>query len=122
MDRIFLTALATEAVIGIFDREREIRQRVVIDLEMLVDLRRAAATDSIAHTLNYRSVAKRVLAFVEASRFHLVETLAEQIARLVVTEFGLEEVQVTLHKPGAIRHSQDVGVIIRRRRADYADA
>lgn len=122
MDRIFLTALATEAVIGIFDREREIRQRVVIDLEMVVDLRRAAATDSIADTLNYRSVAKRVLAFVEASRFHLVETLAEQIARLVVTEFGLEEVQVTLHKPGAIRHSQDVGVIIRRQRADYADA
>lgn len=122
MDTIFLTALTTETVIGIFDREREIRQKVVIDLEMMVDLRRAAASDSIGDTLNYRAVAKRVLAFVEASRFQLVETLAEQIARLVLLEFALAEVQVTLHKPGAIRHSQDVGVIIRRRLADYAGA
>lgn len=122
MDRIFLTALTTETVIGIFDREREIRQRVAIDLEMFVDLRRAAASDAIADTLNYKAVAKRVLAFVEASRFHLVETLAEQVARLVLAEFPIEEVQVTLHKPGAIRHSQDVGVVIRRRRADYAGA
>ena len=122
MDRIFLTALTTETVIGIFDREREIRQKVVIDLEMLVDLRRAAKSDSIADTLNYRAVAKRVLAFVEASRFQLVESLAEQVARLVIVEFSIKEVQVTLHKPGAIRHSRDVGVIIRRRRADYPDA
>jgi len=116
VDKIFLTGLAAEAVIGIFDWEREIRQRIEIDLVMSVDLAAAAKRDSIEDTLNYKSVAKQVLALVQASRFQLVETLAEHIARLVLTEFPVERVRVTVHKPGAIRHSRDVGVIIERHR------
>lgn len=116
MDKIFLTSLSTEAVIGIFDWERVVRQRIEIDLEMSFDLAAAAASDSIDDTLNYKSVAKRVLAYVEASRFQLVETLAERIAGLVLTEFPVGRVRVTVHKPGAIRHSRDVGVIIERSR------
>ncbi len=116
MDKIFLTSLSTEAVIGIFDWERVVRQRIEIDLEMSFDLSAAAASDSIDDTLNYKSVAKRVLAFVEASRFQLVETLAERIAGLVLAEFPVAKVRVTVHKPGAIRHSRDVGVIIERSR------
>ena len=118
MDKIFLTALSAEAVIGIYDWERNVRQRVEIDLEMSVDLRRAAERDSIDDTLNYKTVAKQVLALVEASRFRLVESLAEHVARLVLTEFPVEQVRVTVHKPGAIRHSRDVGVIIERSRND----
>jgi len=83
---------------------------------MSFDLAAAAASDSIDDTLNYKSVAKRVLAFVEASRFQLVETLAERVAGLVLAEFPVEKVRVTVHKPGAIRHSRDVGVIIERSR------
>ncbi len=116
MDKIFLTALSTEAVIGIFDWEREIRQRVEIDLEMSLDLTPAGKSDSIDDTLNYKSVAKRVLAFVGASRFRLVETLAERIASLLLAEFPIARVRVTVHKPGAIRNSSDVGVIIERSR------
>ena len=116
MDRIFLTSLSTEAVIGIFDWEREVRQRIEIDLEMSFDLSAAARSDSIDDTLNYKSVAKRVLAFVEASRFQLVEALAEHVAVLVLAEFPVAKVRVTVHKPGAIRHSRDVGVIIERSR------
>ncbi|HEX4944002.1 MAG TPA: dihydroneopterin aldolase [Usitatibacteraceae bacterium] len=116
MDKIFLTSLSTEAVIGIFDWEREVRQRIEIDLEMSFDLSAAAASDSIDDTLNYKSVAKRVLAFVEGSRFQLVETLAERVAALVLAEFPVAKVRVTVHKPGAIRHSRDVGVIIERSR------
>lgn len=116
MDKIFLTALSTEAVIGIFDWEREIRQRIEIDLEMSLDLAAAAQSDSIDATLNYKSVAKKVLAFVGESRFQLVETLAEHIANLVLAEFAVAKVRVTVHKPGAIRHSKDVGVIIERSR------
>ena len=116
MDKIFLTALSTEAVIGIFDWEREIRQRVEIDLEMSLDLTPAGKSDSIDDTLNYKSVAKRVLAFVGESRFRLVETLAERIAGLVLAEFPVAMVRVTVHKPGAIRNSSDVGVIIERSR------
>ncbi|MGH8135313.1 MAG: dihydroneopterin aldolase [Steroidobacteraceae bacterium] len=116
MDKIFLTSLATEAVIGIFDWEREVRQRIEIDLEMSLDLGVAAKSDSIDDTLNYKAVAKRVLAFVGESRFQLVEALAERIADLVLAEFPVAKVRVTVHKPGAIRHSRDVGVIIERSR------
>jgi len=116
MDTIFLKGLTTETIIGIFDWEREIRQTIAVDLEMSADIRRAAATDHIDDTLNYKRVAKRVLAFVQDSRFQLIETLAERIAELILTEFAIDWVKVTLHKPGAIRHSRDVGVIIERSR------
>ena len=122
MDKIFLTALTTEAVIGIFDWEREVKQAIALDLEMSADIRRAAKSDRIEDTLNYKAVAKRVLAFVQDSRYQLVETLAEEVARLILTEFPVEWVRVTLHKPGAIRHSKDVGVMIERSRRDLADA
>lgn len=116
MDRIFLTALTAEAIIGIYDWEREVRQRVEIDLEIWMDLTAAAASDSIDDTLNYKAVAKRVLAFVQESRFRLVEALAGEIARILLAEFPIERVRVTVHKPGAVRHSRDVGVIIERGR------
>ena len=116
MDRIFLTALTADAIIGIYDWEREVRQRVEIDLEMQVDLSAAIKSDAIEDTLNYKSVAKRVLAFVQQSRFQLVEALAGEIARIVLTEFPVAHVRVTVRKPGAVRHARDVGVIIERGR------
>ena len=122
MDKIFLKELTTETVIGIFDWEREVKQTIAIDLEMSADIRRAARTDSIQDTLNYKAVAKRLLAFIQESRYQLVETLAEEVARLVLTEFPVEWVKVTLHKPGAIRHSRDVGVMIERSRQDLEPA
>ena len=112
MDTIFLNDLRVETVIGIFDWERKVRQTISIDLELAADIRRAAATD----------VAKRLIGFVEASDFGLVETLAERIAEIVVTEFDVPRVKVTLHKPGAVRGSKDVGVIIEREPSDYAQA
>ena len=118
MDRIFISALTTEAVIGIYDWEREVKQRLEIDLEIWKDLRAAAASDAIEDTLNYKSIAKRVLAFVEASRYRLVEALAGEVARIVLEEFKVERVRVTVHKPGAIRHSRDVGVIVERGAGD----
>ena len=121
-DRIFLRDLRTETIIGIFDWERKIRQTISVDLEFPGDIRRAAASDRIEDTLNYKSVAKRVLAFVEASEYQLVETLAEQVAQLILREFAVEWVKVTLNKPGAVRGSRDVGVVIERGRADLADA
>jgi dihydroneopterin aldolase len=113
-DIIYLTDLRVETVIGIFDWERRIRQTVSIDLEMAADIRRAAATDSIEDTLNYKAVAKRLIAFVEASEFQLVETLAERIAGIVLDEFNVPWVRVRLNKRGAVRFAQDVGVIIER--------
>lgn len=114
MDIIFLRDLRVETVIGIWDWERKIRQTVAIDLEMSADIRRAAASDSVADTLNYKSVAKRVQAFVAASSFQLVETLAEKIAAVVLDEFSVDWVRVSVNKPGAIRGARDVGVRIER--------
>ena len=116
MDKIFIRALKTEAIIGIFDWERQVRQTVVIDIELAADIRKAALTDAISDTLNYKGVAKRVLAFVEASQFHLVETLAEHVAMLILEEFGVEWVSIVLSKPGAVRSSRDVGVALERDR------
>jgi dihydroneopterin aldolase len=117
MDKIFIHALKAEAIIGIYDWERQVRQTVLIDLEFAADVRKAALTDSIDDTLNYKRVAKRILAFVESSQFHLVETLAEHVAMLVLDEFGISWVRITLSKPGAVRSSRDVGISIERDRA-----
>ena len=89
MDKIFIHALKTETIVGIFDWERQVKQTVLIDIEFSADIRKAALSDSIEDTLNYKGVAKRVLAFVEESSFHLVETLAEHIAMLLLEEFGV---------------------------------
>jgi dihydroneopterin aldolase len=117
-DRIFLHGLSAECIIGFIDWERRVKQTVVLDLELPVDCRRASLTDEVADTLDYKKVAKRVLAFVTASEFKLVETLAHRVALLILEEFAVEWVRVALNKPGAIRNSRDVGVVIERTRAD----
>ena len=114
MDVIFLNELKIDTVIGIWEWERKIRQTVVIDLEMSADIRKAAATDSVDDTLNYKLVAKRVHQFVTDSSFQLVETLAERIAGIIRDEFSVAWVRVSVNKPGAIRGSRDVGVRIER--------
>jgi 7,8-dihydroneopterin aldolase/epimerase/oxygenase len=114
MDKIFIHALKTETIVGIFDWERQVKQTVVMEIEFSADIAKAARSDSIDDTLNYKRVAKRVLAFVDESRFHLVETLAEHLAMLILEEFGVNWVSVTLSKPGAIRNSRDVGVKLER--------
>jgi len=114
MDIIYLKALKTDAIIGIFDWERQIKQTVVLDLEMATDIRKAASTDKIEDTLNYKAVAKRLIDFVQNSEFQLVETLAERITEIVLTEFSVPWVRLQLDKSGAIRGAQGVGVIIER--------
>jgi dihydroneopterin aldolase len=118
MDKIYIRELKTEAIIGIFDWERQVKQTVIVDIEMGIDIRKAARSDSIDDTMNYKKVAKRVLAFVEESSFHLVETLGERIAMLILDEFAIADVRIVLSKPGAVRSSRDVGVILERDRAD----
>lgn len=119
MDKIFLGALTTECIIGIWDWERKVKQTVVVDIEMATDVRRAAATDHIDQALDYKAVAKELLTFIGESQFQLVETLTEQIARRVVTQFHVSWVRVRLNKQGAIRGARDVGIEIERRISDY---
>lgn len=121
MDKIFLSALNVECIVGIWEWERRVKQRVVIDLEMATDIRKAASTDHIEDTIDYKKVAKRVLAFVGESQYQLVETLTENIAKVIITEFGVSWVKVRLNKQGAIRFARDVGILIERTAADYAN-
>ena len=114
MDKIFLTDLRIDTVIGIWEWERKIRQTVAVDLEMSADIRKAAASDEVQDTLNYKKVAKRVQQFVSDSSFQLVETLAEKIAAVIIDEFDVAWVRVRVNKPGAIRGARDVGVLIER--------
>jgi len=95
---------------------------VVLDIELPVDCARAAASDEVADTLDYKKVAKRVLSFIESSEFKLVETLAHRLALTILEEFALAWVRISVNKPGAIRGSRDVGVTIERVRADLAAA
>ena len=121
-DRIFLRGLTAQCIIGFIEWERRVKQTVVVDLEVPVDCRRASASDDVADTVDYKKVAKRVLAYVEASEFKLVETLAHRLALLLLEEFAMEWVRISINKPGAIRNSRDVGVCIERSRTDLTAA
>lgn len=114
MDIIYLNDLKIDTVIGIYDWERCIRQTVSFDLEMATDIRKAARSDTIEDTLDYKAVAKRLISFVGESQFQLVETLTERVAEVILTEFNVPWVRVRLNKKGAVRYAGDVGIIIER--------
>lgn len=114
MDIIFLGGLEIDTIIGIYDWERKKKQTVVLDIEMAFDIKKAAQTDDIAHTLDYKAVSERVVSFVEKSEFFLVEKLIEEIAAVLRTEFQIPWVRIVLNKRGAITRAKDVGIIIER--------
>ena len=120
MDKVFIEALEIDCVIGIYDWERSIRQPVSFDIEMEFDNRVPAASDAIEDTLDYKAVSKRLIQFVGDSSYGLVETLAENCARIIVEEFGVQRVRLKLSKLGAVRGARAVGVIVERSPASPA--
>jgi dihydroneopterin aldolase len=114
MDIIFLGGLEIKTIIGIYDWERETRQIVALDIEMAFDIKKAAKSDNISDTLDYKAVSKRIISFVENSEFFLVEKLIEEIADIIRTEFNVPWVKIILNKKGAISGASDVGIIIER--------
>ena len=114
MDIIFLDDLRVETTIGVCEWERRIRQTVAFDIEMATDARRAAATDRIDQALDYDAVASRISEFVSSSRFELVETLADRVARLVREEFAVPWVRLRLRKKYAVPGAAAVGIIVER--------
>ena len=113
-DLIYIKDLRLQTIIGIFGWEREVRQEVSIDLEMTFDCKRAAKTDAIEDTIDYKKITKGIIKFVEESEFQLQETLAEGIADLVKNQYKVDSLKLRVSKPGALRHAEDVGVIIHR--------
>jgi dihydroneopterin aldolase len=114
MDIIFLGGLEIQTIIGIYDWERETKQTIILDIEMAFDIAKAAETDDIQYTLDYKTVSKRIISFVENSQFFLVEKLIVEIANILRYEFNVPWVKITLNKKGAIRGASDVGIMIER--------
>jgi dihydroneopterin aldolase len=114
MDIIYLRDLRINTVIGIYDWERRMKQTIILDIEMGTDIRKAANSDNIDNTLNYKAVAKRLIKFVGDSEYELVEALAEKITEIIMTEFDVPWCRLSLNKKGAVRGVRDVGVIIER--------
>ena len=113
-DLVFIRELQVNTIIGVYDWEREVRQTVVLDLEMACDNKRAAASDNIDDALNYAAVSSRLIAFIENSQFQLIETMAEQVAAIVLNEFKVPWLRLRLCKPGAVAQAKDVGILIER--------
>jgi dihydroneopterin aldolase len=114
MDIVYIRDLRIDATIGVYEWERRTRQTLVIDIDVGIDNRKAAASDEIDDTICYGTVARRITAFVEESRFKLVETLAERIAEILRKEFKVSWLRLKINKQGAVRGVRDVGVIIER--------
>jgi 7,8-dihydroneopterin aldolase/epimerase/oxygenase len=115
MDIIFLSGLEIDTIIGIYDWERKAKQTITLDIEMGFDISRAASSDDIQYALDYKCVSERVIEFVEASSYFLVETLIEEIARLLISEFSIPWVKICLNKNDAIKQAKGgVGIIIER--------
>jgi dihydroneopterin aldolase len=121
-DKIFIRGLEVECIIGFIDWERRVKQKVVLDLELPIDCARTAQTDDVADTLDYKQVVDQVTALVAESSFMLVETMAQRIAELIINNFQIDWIRVTVNKPGAIRGLRDVGVSLERHRADLTFA
>lgn len=114
MDLVLIEGLEVRTVIGIYDWEREIRQTVRLDLEMAWNISKAGKTDDIEDALDYKSVSKALINFVEASEFGLIESLAEHCARIVLDDFQVSWLRLKMSKPGAVRGSENVAVLIER--------
>jgi len=113
-DIVYIRDLQIKTIIGIYDWERKIKQTVSIDIEMATDIAKAAASDNIEDALNYKAVGKRIIQFVEESSYQLVETMAEKVAQIVLDEFAVPWLRLRVSKPGALRGSKDVGLVIER--------
>ena len=114
MDTVFIKGLKAKATIGVFDWEQQIRQNVILDIDLRTDVARAAASDTLAAAVDYKAISQRVVEFVESSKYQLVESLAEEVARIIREEFSVSWVRVRIAKPFAVRTAQEVGVVIER--------
>jgi len=114
MDTVFVKDLRVETIIGIYDHERTKKQTIVLDFDMSFDISKAAASEDIEDALNYKTLTDNIRAYVEGTEFLLIETLAEKVASMILSDFGVAKVKLTLHKPDALSGTTDVGVVIER--------
>jgi len=113
-DIIFIEGLEIETIIGVYEHERDIKQKVVLDIEMTLPESDAASSDDLRHTVDYDAVSKLVTSYVIDTQYQLIESLAEQVASLVLGAFATDSLKLKLSKPGAVKNAKSVGLIIQR--------
>ncbi len=114
MDIIILHGIETNCVVGVWEWEKQITQKIIVDIDMAADIAKSAASDELEDTLNYKAVAENVIEMLEASRFQLIETMAEEVAKLIMEKFSAPWVKVRINKGGAVKNVKNVGVQIER--------
>ena len=120
-DRIYVEDLRVKGTIGIFDWEKKIKQEISLSYEIDHDNFSASKEDKIEATTDYKTITKKIISFIEENKFELVETFAEKIAEMVIKDFDVNWIKLRVSKPGALRFSKDVGVIIERTSKDYEE-
>ena len=113
-DVIFIHSLEVETIIGVYQRERNIKQRVLVDLEMTLAAQPGADSDDLRSTVDYDAVSIRVTSLIKNTQYQLIETLAEKVAEVVLNEFAVENLRLKLSKPGAVKNANNIGIIINR--------
>lgn len=114
MDKVFLTGLRVDTIVGIYPEERDKKQPIIIDLELACDIKKAADSGEISDALDYHALSLALVEFIEKSRYGLIESMAEDIARLIMAQYPVPWLRMKLHKPEALSYSDDVGLIIER--------
>ena len=113
-DIIFIEGLEIDTIIGVYEHERDIKQKVVLDIEMTIPESDAASSDDLRHTVDYDAVSKLVTSYVKDTQYQLIESLAEQVATLVLDAVATDSLKLKLSKPGAVKNAKSVGLIILR--------
>ena len=120
MDTVFIRGVEVQTIVGVWDWEQKQSRPLILDLELGLDLRRAAASDQLRDTVSYQAVTDHLIQWSAKQRNQLLETLAEQLARRLFDEYPIQSLRLTMSKPGAVAAAKDVGIEIERRREDYA--
>ena len=121
LDRIHIRDLSTIGIVGIKPDERTTPQEILINLTMWADISAGAASDSIEDTVNYRTIAKTIISYVQGAKPMLVERLAEELAEQIFSiDPRIQEIELTVEKPSALRHALSVGLTIHRTRTNTA--
>ena len=114
MDTLYIKDLALTTVIGVYAWERRIHQTILVSLEFSVDIKQAASNDDINQALDYATLAEQLQLFASNNSYQLIETLAENMAQLLLSQFPIKHLRLQLSKPGAIANAKEVGIIIER--------
>ena len=118
MDTIFIRDLLVRGIIGIYEWEQKNKQDMMINAEIVVDISKSGQSDDIADAVNYKSICKKMIAMAESNTSKLIEHLIERMANMILAEFPVYSVKLTIDKPGALRFSRSVGIQIERFRAE----